>query len=304
MKADPGVNSIPRSSILWAGAADYLELTKPGLTSLVVFTTFAGFCIGTQGSIPFGLLFHTLFGTALMAGGAATFNMHAERGVDALMKRTALRPLAAGRLKSKPALLFAFGISTAGFVCLHVFVNHLASLLSAIIFAAYLFLYTPLKAKTWLCTFAGAIPGALPIAVGWAGANAALSSGAWVLFSIVFFWQFPHFYSISWMHREDYARAGLHVLSVVDRSGHRTARHVVLVIAILIFCSLLPAFTGLAVPAYLIGAIVLGSAFLAYAIHFARRRNYLSARRLFVASALYLPFLLMLLLLARLSTNH
>jgi heme o synthase len=299
MKGNPGVDSIPRVQIFWAGASDFLELTKPGLTSLVVFSTFVGFCLGTEGSIPFGLLFRTLFGTALMAGGAAAFNMHAERGVDARMKRTALRPLAAGRLKSTPALFFACILSIAGFAYLHVFVNHLSSLLSAIIFVAYLFFYTPLKAKTWLCTFAGALPGALPIVVGWTAAGRVPSAGAWVLFSIVFFWQLPHFYSISWMHREDYEKAGLPVLSVVDKTGRRTARQALLAITLLIGSSLLAAFIGLAGTSYLVGAMLLGCAFLAYGIHFARQRNHISAHRLFIASALYLPSLLILLLIAK-----
>jgi protoheme IX farnesyltransferase len=297
MGVNGGVASISAPRLAWARTSDFLELTKPRLTSLVLFTTLAGFCTGTQGSIPMGLLFHVLMGTALMAGGASAFNMYAERELDARMKRTALRPLAAGRLKLRQALLFALGISVAGEVYLYVFVNHLTSLLSAIIFASYLFLYTPLKTKTWLCTPAGAVPGALPIVMGWAGAHGSLSSGAWVLFAIVFFWQLPHFYSIGWMHREDYARAGLPVLSVIDLSGQRTGHQATLFIAVLIACTLLPACIGLAGPAYLVGAAALGSAFLAFGIHFARLRNRLSAQRLFVVSALYLPALLILLLL-------
>jgi heme o synthase len=303
MKANPAADVLPHSQLLRDKVGDFLELTKPKLTTLVLFSTFVGFCIGSRGSILLELLFHTLLGTALMAGGAAAFNMYAERGADALMKRTALRPLATGRLKPKPALLFAIGISAAGFVDLHLFVNHRASLLSAIIFVAYLLLYTPLKEKTWLCTLAGAVPGALPIVVGWAGAANELSSEAWVLFSILFLWQIPHFHSIGWMHREDYERAGFPMLSVIDRSGRRTGRQVVLFIIILIFCTLLPAGTGQARQMYGAGAILLGSIFLVYGIHFARLRNRLSAHRLFVVSALYLPALLILLLLYKLSAR-
>jgi protoheme IX farnesyltransferase len=301
MIVNPGAGSISALQPAWAKASDFLELTKPRLTSLVLFSTFVGFCVGTPGSVPLLLLFHTLAGTALMAGGASAFNMYTERELDALMKRTALRPLAAGRLKSGQALLFALGISVAGFVYLFVFVNHLTSLLSAIIFASYLFLYTPLKTKTWLCTLAGAIPGALPIMMGWAGANGALSSGACMLFAIVFLWQLPHFYSIGWMHREDYARAGLSVLSVIDSSGRRTGRQATAFIAILIVCTLLPACIGLAGPAYVVGALTLGSVFLAFGIHFARLRDSLSARMLFVVSALYLPALLLLLMFDKLA---
>jgi heme o synthase len=303
MKAEPGVGFLPSSQLTWAKASDFLELTKPGLTTLVLFTTFAGFCIGIQEAIPLRLLFHTLMGTALMAGGAAAFNMYVERGADALMKRTALRPLAAGRLRTGPALLFAIGISAAGFAFLHFFVNHLTSLLSVIIFTGYIFLYTPLKSKTWWCTLAGAIPGALPIMVGWAGAHATLSARAWVLFSIIYLWQIPHFYSIGWLHREDYRRAGFPILSVIDRSGRRTGCQVVLFIAILIFCTLIPAAMGLSGQRYAAGAIVFGSIFLAYGIHFARLRDRLSAHRLFVVSALYLPALLILLLTDKFSAG-
>jgi heme o synthase len=297
MKPDFKADFFPHFQLACAKAGDYLELTKPKLTTLVLFTTFVGFCIGSPGSIRLGLLIHTLLGTALMAGGAAAFNMCAERGTDILMKRTALRPLAAGRIQPKPALIFAAGISAAGFVYLHFFVNHRTSLLSVIIFAGYLLLYTPLKAKTWLCTIAGAVPGALPIVMGWLSANGALSPRAWVLFSIVFFWQIPHFYSISWMHREDYVRSGLPVLSAIDASGRRTMRQAVLFITILIFCTLIPAGMGMSGPIYLVGSLTLGSIFLAYGIHFARLRDRLSAHRLFVTSALYLPALLILLLM-------
>jgi protoheme IX farnesyltransferase len=195
------------------------------------------------------------------------------------------------------------GISVAGFAYLFVFVNYLTSLLSAIIVASYLFLYTPLKAKTWLCTLAGAVPGALPIVMGWAGANGTLAPGAWVLFAIVFLWQLPHFYSIGWMHRADYARARLPVLSVIDSSGQRTGRQALGFIVILIAVTLLPAGIGLASPLYLVGALALGCAFLAFGIHFARARDGSSARRLFVVSALYLPALLLLLLLNKLTAR-
>jgi protoheme IX farnesyltransferase len=297
MKANPGMDFLPHFQLLCAKAADFLELTKPKLTTLVLFTTFVGFCIGSQGSIRLGLLISTLVGTALIAGGAAALNMYAERGADAMMKRTTIRPLAAGRLTSGPALIFAIGISAAGFAYLHFFVNHLTSLLSAIIFAGYLFLYTPLKVKTWLCTIAGAVPGALPIVMGWSGANATLSPRAWVLFLVVFLWQIPHFYSIGWMHREDYIRAGFPILSAIDASGRRTGRQVVLFISILIPCTLSLAHTKICGWIYPAGAIVLGSIFLFYGISFAKQLDHRSARRLFVVSTLYLPALFLLLLI-------
>jgi heme o synthase len=296
MKSNPGMDFLPYFQLMYAKAGEFLELTKPKLTTLVLFTTYVGFCIGSPGSIRFGLLINTLFGTALIAGGAAAFNMYAERGADVMMKRTAIRPLAAGRITPKPALIFAIGISAAGFVYLLFFVSPLTSLLSVIIFAGYLFLYTPLKAKTWLCTMAGAVPGALPIVLGWSSANGALSPRAWVLFSIVFLWQIPHFYSISWMHREDYIQAGFPVLSAIDASGRRTGRQVVLFIAILILCTLFLARTEIFGQIYLAGAILFGSIFLFYGISFAKQRDRRSAHRLFVVSALYLPALFLLLL--------
>ena len=298
MKSEPGVALISTPRILRARTSAFLELTKPKLTSLVLFTTFIGFCAGIHKPITL-LLIHTLIGTALVAGGAGAFNMHKEQKIDARMKRTSLRPLAAGRLESRQALAFAFLTSAGGFVYLYLFVNHLTSLLSAIVFACYLFLYTPLKTKTWLSTLVGAVPGALPIVMGWTAANAHLSYGAWVLFSIVFLWQIPHFYAIGWMYRDEYARAGLPVLSVIDSSGQRTGRQSVAFIAILIAASLSPSFIGLAGPAYRVGAVVFGFVFLGYGIHFARSLDRFSARRLFLISALYLPALLLLLVLDR-----
>ena len=279
----------------WARVSDFVKLTKPGLTSLVLFTVFIGFCAGTGRPFPLLLLCHTLAGAGLMAGGAGAFNMYLERELDGLMKRTALRPLASGRIRPGPALFFALAITVAGFVYLHIFVNPLTSLLSAIVFASYVFLYTPLKTRTWLCTLVGAIPGALPVVMGWTAATGFLSSGAAVLFAIVFFWQFPHFYSIGWMYRDDYARAGLPVLSVIDWSGRRTARQALLFVAVLVIFTLLPFPAGIAGRTYLTGAIALGSIFLAFGIHFARLRDSASARRFYIASALYLPALLLLL---------
>jgi protoheme IX farnesyltransferase len=274
---------------------DFLKLTKPTITLLVLATTFAGFLTGSRGTISLPLLIHTLVGTAFVAGGASAFNMYIERAVDALMHRTALRPLASGRLQSGPVLVFALVISVAGFVYLFVFVNHITSLLSAIIFAGYVFLYTPLKTRTWLCTLVGAVPGALPIVMGWTAATASISLNAGVLFAIVFLWQLPHFYSIGWIYREDYARAGLPMLAVIDLDGQRSGRQAVLFISALIVITFIPSMIGITGLIYVTGTALLGFIFLAYGIRFARLRNVHSARRLFVASALYLPVILSLL---------
>lgn len=297
MSINPEADAISLLQITLAKTSDLFKLTKPKLISLVLFTTLVGFYVGTHGSIPLLLLFHTLIGTALMAGGATASNMYRERDLDALMKRTALRPLATGRLPSGQALMFALAISAGGFVYLFIFVNHLTSLLSAAVFVSYLFLYTPLKTKTWLCTFVGAVPGALPVVMGWTAATASISSGACVLFVIVFLWQIPHFCAVGWLHREDYAGAGLPVISVVDLDGRETSRLTILFIVALIIFTLFPFFLNLAGRAYLLGAVLLGSIFLGYAIHFARLRNTDAARKLFAASAFYLPALLILLAL-------
>ena len=304
MKADAEAVLVSGAQIPKARASDFIGLTKPKLTSLVLFTTFVGFCAAAGGSIPLLLLAHTLIGTGLMSAGAAAFNMYTEQEIDARMKRTALRPLAAGRLQSGHALVFALLVSVSGLVYLYWFVNHMTSLLSAIIFACYLFMYTPLKTRTWLCTLVGAVPGALPVVMGWTAVDGNLSSGgAWLLVAIVFLWQIPHFYAIGWMHRDDYAQAGLPVLSVVDLNGKRTGRQTVAFIAALILVSFLPSVYGMAGIPYALGAAVFGFAFLGYGIHFARLRDYRSARRLFLASALYLPALLVLLVLDNLAAR-
>ena len=289
-----GVDSISEIRQIRAKASDFLELTKPGLTSLILFTTLAGFYLGCRDTLPLPLLLHTLLGTLLMAGSASAFNMYMERKLDALMKRTSARPLAAGRLKSTHAMLFASATSLGGFGYLYLWVNPLTSLLAAFILLGYLFLYTPLKKKTWLCTLVGAVPGALPIVMGWTGVTGELSANAAILFAIVFLWQLPHFYSIGWMHREDYARAGIPALTVIDGNGRRTGRQTVVSIAIMIVLTVFPARMGMAGTTYLIGAMLLGAAFLACGILFFRMRNQNSAQRLFVASALYLPMLLIL----------
>jgi protoheme IX farnesyltransferase len=227
--------------------------------------------------------------------------MYMERRLDVLMKRTALRPLAAGRLHPGPAVFFALVLSISGFAYLYFQVNPLTGLLSAVILAGYLCLYTPLKTRTWSSTLIGAIPGALPAVLGWTAATNQLSLPAWSLFAIVFLWQVPHFYAIGWMHREDYKQAGFSLLPVIDGSGKRIRRQALLFIALLVIAASFPYITGLAGAVYITGSIVLGIAFLAFGIYFAHSLTKASARYLFVASALYLPFLLILLILDKTS---
>ncbi len=296
MKAAIGTADFASPVIPWARTADFLELTKPRITFLVVATTWMGFYLGIGKSVSPWLLSWTLIGTALVAAGASAFNMYLERGRDALMRRTLRRPLPAGRLHNTEAFLFALGISVTGMVSLWMFVNPLTSGLSVVTFLSYLFLYTPLKSRTWLCTVVGAVPGALPAPMGWAAVTGHLSLGAWVLFGIVFLWQLPHFYSIGWMYREDYARAGFPMLSVVDLDGSRTSRQSLLFTVLLVIASTLPSWMHISGFVYLAGALVLGAGFLIYAISFARTTNRASARKLFAFSVAYLPCLAILMM--------
>jgi len=296
VKADFGsVLAAPMISLGRTG--DYLELVKPRITLLVVITTLVGFYTGAEGEVSLMLVLHTLIGTALVAGGASAFNMYLEREYDALMQRTFRRPLPTGRLQGGEALGFAFVISLAGILYLVFLVNRIAGLLAVTTLLSYLFVYTPLKRRTWLCTLVGAVPGALPAPLGWAAATGGLSFGAWVLFAIIFFWQLPHFYAIGWMYREDYARAGFPMLAVIDRTGSKTSSQSGLFIGVLIVATLVPWLMGIAGTAYLIGALALGIPFVLYGIIFARQRNHISARRLFAYSLYYLPGLFTLLMI-------
>lgn len=277
--------------------ADYLELTKPDVTALVVVSAFAGFALAATGPLNWLLLFHTLLGTTLVSGGTAAFNHYLERSDDALMRRTARRPLPAGRLEPRAAWLFAAGLSVTGVLYLVWRVNLLAGLLAFATWASYLFLYTPLKKKTVLCTAVGALPGAMPPLIGWAAARNSLSAEAWVLYAILFFWQFPHFLSIAWIYREDYARGGLMMLPVLDPSGSATGRQMVFCAAALLPTSLLPGLLGQAGMFYDAGALVLGAAYLFCAARVAAAPTIANARRLLQASIFYLPLLFALLLL-------
>ncbi len=286
--------------VIWKRNQDrlrsYLELTKPEVTSLVVISTLAGFYLASQGSLDLVLLLHTLAGTALVAGGTAAFNQFFERGDDVKMRRTANRPIPAGRVQPSPALWFAAIVSAAGILYLALAVNFTASLLASLTWGSYLFCYTPLKKRTTLCTAVGALPGAMPPLIGWAAARNALSAEAWVLYAILFFWQFPHFLSIAWMYREDYARAGIRMLPVVDASGKATGRQMVLCSLALLPVSLAPTLLGMTGTLFLGGSLVLGFAFLYFSVQAALTPSNVRARRLLQASVIYLPFLFALLM--------
>jgi protoheme IX farnesyltransferase len=274
--------------------ADLYELTKPGITRLVLITTAVGFYLGSTGAFDFLLLLHALVGTGLLAAGTNALNQYAERGVDAEMKRTRERPLPAGRIKSSTAFVFSSGISVAGTVYLALLVNPLTAILGAAALLIYIFVYTPLKRRTWWCTVVGAVPGAIPPMMGWTGVTGSLDLSAWVLFGIVFLWQMPHFFAIAWLYRLDYERAGFPMLPVIDPDGVRTARQIVLYTVALLAVSTLTSVLGLTGAIYFFGALTLGSVFLGLGVVLAVTRTGAQARRLFLGSVIYLPVLLLL----------
>ncbi len=280
----------------WLGLLDYVELTKPEVNFLVVFTTAAGFCLGAQGAWKVLLLLHTLIGTGLAAAGTATLNEFMERDADSRMRRTANRPLPAGRLTPRQAFWFGVALAASGVLQLAFFVNVLASLLAFLTLTSYLFLYTPLKKKTTWCTFVGAFPGAMPPLIGWAGARGDLSLEAWILYAILFLWQFPHFLAIAWMYREDYARGGIRMVSVEDPQGRATFRQIVGYSLLLVPVSLSPALLGMAGGVYFYGALVLGLGMLQYGVWAALSKSKTQARRLVHASVIYIPLVFGLLI--------
>ena len=285
------VNPLPHRGVAgWRSKlADYWTLTKPEVNTLVVASTLAGFYLGWRGAMNYWLMFHTLAGTLLVASGTATLNQWMEREHDAHMRRTANRPLPAGRLSSADALWFGILLSVGGGLYLGLAVNVLASFLAMLTLASYLLLYTPLKRKTPYCTLVGAFPGAMPPLIGWAAARGNLSLEAWVLYAILFFWQFPHFLSIAWMYKEDYARAGLLMLPQNDPQGRQAARQILVTSLVLLPISLLPNFLGQMGWIYFLGALPLGLALLYYGVLTAKVRSKVLARRLLLASVFYLP---------------
>lgn len=278
-------------------AADFLALTKPRVVLMVLVTTLVGFYLGSSGGPDYGGLLATLVGTALAAGGTIALNQFLEREVDARMERTRLRPLPDGRLQPLEALAFGAAITSAGLLLLTFAVNALSGLVAAGIVFSYLFLYTPLKRRTSLCSVVGAVPGALPPVIGWAAARGELGLGGWLLFAILFLWQIPHSLAIASLYREDYARAGLRLLPVLEPDGRSTGRQVVSHCLALLAVSLLPTLTGLAGSVYFIAALAFGAAFLGCGIGLAVSRSAAAARRLLWASLVYLPALLVVMAL-------
>lgn len=279
--------------------ADLAELTKPRITLMVVLTAGIGLWLASGGEVSLGLALHTLLGTGLLAAGSSALNQVLERDLDALMTRTADRPLPAGRMGPDVALFFGVALSIVGLLELTVFVDLLVALLGTVALAGYVFIYTPLKRVSSLATVIGAIPGAIPPLMGWAAVTDRLDAGAWVLFGILFLWQLPHFLAIAWMCREDYARAGLPMLPVVEPDGRSTARQMVLYGAALLPVSLLPTVLGLTGPTYFLGTLTLGCFFLGVCVVFALRFSTQAARRVLLVSVFYLPAVLLVMVLDR-----
>jgi protoheme IX farnesyltransferase len=286
----------------------YIELTKPRITWLILMSTAVGYYFGLRAGgdwwvllrgLSWWALFHTMMGTGLIASGTAALNQWYEREADRQMRRTARRPLPSGRMSAAKALAFGIALSVAGFLELWLGVNLISGVLGMMTLLSYLFLYTPMKQRTPLSTTVGAFPGAMPPMIGFAAARGTITAEAWVLFAILFLWQFPHFYSIAWMYRDDYARAGIRMLPVVEPDCKSTARQIVLFGLALIPVSLVPGFLGMSGRLYLLGALALGLYFLYSGVRVALDRTMVRARAVLLVSVIYLPLLYGLMLLDR-----
>jgi protoheme IX farnesyltransferase len=276
---------------------DYLELSKARIVMMVLLTAAAGFAIASDDPIDWALMARMLAGTALIAAGTNALNQYAERDLDARMLRTRHRPLPAGRISPRAALGFSVAISVAGTAYLAIAVNMLTAVLGVLTLSSYLFVYTPLKQKTSLSTIIGAVPGAIPPMMGWTAVTGSIGIGAWILFGILFLWQLPHFLAIGWLYREDYARGGFPILAVVDGSGVVSGRQAVLWSLALLPLSLAPVLMQQAGPAYATSAAACGALMIATSWVFARSRTMKSARHLFLASIVYLPLVMSLLVI-------
>jgi len=279
----------------------YVSLTKPDVSFLVLMTTAAGYYMGVRGPVGWLHMIHTVFATMLIAAGTAALNHYIERESDGHMRRTAGRPLPSGVLQPREAFRFGIALSVAGTLDLYFTAGPLAAGLGVATCLSYLLAYTPLKKRTVWATFVGAFPGAVPPMIGWVAATGSLDRGAWLLFGILFFWQFPHFHAIAWMYREDYARAGILMLPVVDREGTRTFRQIILTAAALVGVSLLPAIVGLAGVVYFFGALVVSVALLQVCLWAATAKTNVRAKWLMHATVMHIPVLLGLMIYDKIS---
>jgi protoheme IX farnesyltransferase len=278
---------------------DFLELTKPRITVLILVCTAVGYFLGPSNAFNLLLFVHLLLGTALMASGTAALNQWYEAESDARMRRTRGRPIASGRMKRSTGLAFGALLSVAGFAELWLGANALAAVSGLFTLATYILLYTPLKQRSAICTTVGAFPGAMPPLIGYAAAGSGLDARALALFLIMFVWHFPHFYAIAWMYREDYARGGIRMLPVIEPDGESTARRIVLCSLLLIPVSLVPRLLGMTGSVYVVAAIAAGLVLLYYGLRLRRERTAVGARHVLLASVLYLPVLLGVMVLDR-----
>ncbi|GIW39757.1 MAG: hypothetical protein KatS3mg076_0334 [Candidatus Binatia bacterium] len=280
-------SALSRSRVL-----DFVSLTKPGLLSMAVLTAALGFCWGSPAPVHYPTLLLTLVGTALAGGGALALNQYFERESDARMERTRSRPLPDGRLEPGAARTFGFVLAASGVLWLGLFAGVLPAFLAAASVGSYLWVYTPLKRRSALCTLAGAVPGALPPLIGWAAARGTLGAGAWFLFGVLFLWQIPHSLAIAWLYREDYARAGLRVLPSVDPEGTLTVRQILLHSVALAVLALAPGAVGAAGAVYTGAALLLGGTLVGAGVRLARSRSRNAARHVLWVTLVYLPLLL------------
>jgi heme o synthase len=278
---------------------DYLELTKPRITVLILICTAVGYFFGSPNAFHLALFVHVLLGTALMASGTAALNQWYEADSDAKMRRTSKRPIPAGRIRRIDGLVFGVVLSIAGFADLWFGTNALAAGLGLFTLATYIFLYTPLKRRSAVCTTVGALPGAMPPLIGYAAANGRLDAWALALFLILFVWQFPHFYAIAWMYRDDYARGGIRMLPVIEPDGESTARRIVACSILLIPISLVPSLLGMTGFVYTAAAVAAGMGLLYIGVRLGRDRSCARARHVLLASVLYLPLVLAVMVIDR-----
>jgi protoheme IX farnesyltransferase len=275
--------------------AAYYELTKPRIAFMLVLTAAAGFYIGSDGGFQWMLFVNTMIGITLLAFGVATLNQYIERDIDKLMTRTEKRPLPSGRLSATEALVFGTTLCITSEIYIAFLVNYLTAILGLVVIVGYVFLYTPLKTRTSASTAIGALPGALPPLMGFTAAANGITLGAWAMFTMLFLWQFPHFLAIAWMYKEDYRKAGIKMLPVVEPDGKITASQIVLFTILLIPVSFAPFFLGIAGIVYLVGSVLLGGWFLYASIQAARAKSIPQARKLMLVSVLYLPIIFALL---------
>jgi len=286
-----GIRDSDRCDIPLTILRDYLTLTKPEVNLLILMTTSAGYYLGSEGPFRTARFFSTLVGTLLVASGTATHNQWMERRYDARMRRTANRPLVSGRVSAPAAFWFGLALSAAGGVLLATSVNALSALLAIGTLLGYLLVYTPLKRKTPLCTLLGAIPGAMPTLIGWAAAAGRIGGNAWLLFGILFLWQFPHFLAIALMYREDYARAGFRMLPRFDADGSFTKREIVVFTVVLVIVTMLP-LPGRSGIIYWLIMFTAGAFFAYQTARLAQSESRMLAGRVLHASVLYLPVVL------------